>query len=337
MEDTGAARGTGVGGSVSAATTPPPPLPPPPTSYPLDALGWVRTRGDLAALINEGAENIIIKTEISGQGYEPMDDDVNEVVCMVSLDESNRIISLDDPFHPYEIGGEDDYVGGSEGEEILEESEDGADEGAAGEDPPAGDVDAGPVPETAAAQNMAGTEEQENADEKEDRNENEERVDESVGEEQEIAVENVSVPVTVRHPDNMYKAVRSVLSGGQDPLKLNPRMKFNRGEDPGFMVPGDERILRNANMCSMEEKRICSTSFDPVSGRCYTCLNGDHRAWAARDGGPICVVLTDQHFPANIPANSAGECMRILRIENGSLSEMADELLKLVPLKDGIP
>jgi hypothetical protein len=135
----------------------------------------------------------------------------------------------------------------------------------------------------------------------------------------------------------MYKAVRSVLSAGQDPLKLNPRMKLNRGEDPGFMVPGDERILRNANMCSLEEKRICSTSFDPVSGRCFTCLNGDHRAWAARDGGPICVVLTDQHFPANIPADSAGECMRILRIENGSLSEMADELLKLAPLKDGIP
>jgi hypothetical protein len=113
-------------------------------------------------------------------------------------------------------------------------------------------------------------------------------------------------------------------------------MKFNRGEDPGFMVRGDERILRNANMCSMEEKRISLASFDPVSGRCYTCLNGDHRTWVLRDGGPICVILTDQHFPANIPADSAGECMRILRIENGSILEMADELIKLLP-KKGIP
>ncbi len=56
----------------------------------------------------------------------------------------------------------------------------------------------------------------------------------------------------VRHPDNMYQAVRSIMSGGQDPVKLNPRMKYNRGEDPGFMTPGDERILRNANMCNME-------------------------------------------------------------------------------------
>ncbi len=73
-----------------------------------------------------------------------------------------------------------------------------------------------------------------------------------------------------------------------------------------------------------------------VSGLCYTCLNDDHRAWAARDGGPICVVLSDQHFPVNIPADSDGECMRILRIENGTLTEIADELLRLVP-KEGLP
>jgi hypothetical protein len=219
MEDTGAARGTEAGGSGSAATTPPPP--PPPTSYPLDALGRVRTRGDLAALINEGAENIVIKTEISGQGYEPMDDDVNEVVCMVSLDESNRIIALDDPFHQYETGGEEDYTGGSEGEEILEESEDGGDEVVAGEDQPAEAVGADPVPENAADQNMAETEQQKN-DENVDGNENEGRSGENVEEENVIAVEDEIVPETVRHPDNMYKAVRRVLSGGQDPLKLNP-------------------------------------------------------------------------------------------------------------------
>jgi hypothetical protein len=130
-----------------------------------------------------------------------------------------------------------------------------------------------------------------------------------VDEKEETPVEIESEPViTVKHPDNMYKAVRSVMAGN----------------------------LRNANMCNMEEKRISSASFDPVSGRCYTCLNGDHRAWVARDGGPICVVLSDQHFPPNIPADSAGECLRILRLENGTLSELADELLRLVP-KEGVP
>jgi hypothetical protein len=93
-----------------------------------------------------------------------------------------------------------------------------------------------------------------------DRMNNEEKADENEADEEKIAVETESEPaVAVKHPDNMYKAVRRVLSAGQDPMKLNPRMKFNRREDPGFMVPGDERILRNANMCSMEEKRICLT------------------------------------------------------------------------------
>ncbi len=48
------------------------------------------------------------------------------------------------------------------------------------------------------------------------------------------------------------------------------------------------------------------------------------------------MVLSDQHFPANIPADSDGECMRIMRIENGTLTGIADELLRLVP-REGLP
>jgi hypothetical protein len=113
-------------------------------------------------------------------------------------------------------------------------------------------------------------------------------------------------------------------------------MKYHRKEDPGFMNPGDERILRNANMCNMEVKRISSASFDPVSGKCFTCLNGEHKAWESRSGGPVVFVLSDQHFPANIPADSAGECLSILRLENGTLSELADELLRIASM-GGLP
>jgi hypothetical protein len=266
-------------------------------------------------------------------------------VCVVNLDERNRIISMDDPF------GTDDYADdegndGEEGEELLEGSEDSdeEDDGEEGD----GAVHGGMEGEGGPRHGAGGEQHQQGPDplavpaavanvgiaaqpiEGEQPSLTEEETGENL---QEIGMEPVPA---VKHPDNLYRAVRSVMAGGQDPLKLNPRMKYNRGEDPGFMTPGDERILRNANMCNMEEKRIASVSFDPVSGRCYTCLNGEHRAWMGRDGGPICVVLSDQHFPANIPADSAGECMRILRIENGSLTEIADELLRLVP-KKGIP
>jgi hypothetical protein len=120
-DDTGAARGTVEGGSSAA----PPPTPPPAlSSYPLETLGRIRTRGDLAALINAGSDSITIKSEICGEGDEPMDEDGgNDVICVLNLDERNRIISLDDPF-----GTDDNYVyeeehEGTEGEDLLEESE----------------------------------------------------------------------------------------------------------------------------------------------------------------------------------------------------------------------
>ncbi len=63
---TGAAE-EGEAGGAGAATAglPAPPPPPLPTNYPLDAMGRVRTRGDLATLIIEGVDSITIKTEIS--------------------------------------------------------------------------------------------------------------------------------------------------------------------------------------------------------------------------------------------------------------------------------
>ncbi len=329
MDDTGAARGTVAGGSNAAPSPPPPPAL---ISYPLDTLGRIRTRGDMAALINAGSDSITIKSEICGEGYEPMEEDEsNDVICVVNLDERNRIISLDDPFGTEDDFAEEEGNDGTEGEELLEESEgsgeEGDDEGEDGADHPLVEEEGGPRQEGDVESHqpgldpVAGIAADANVKTGVKPIEGEQPAisEEETGENpQEIRADPVSA---VKHPDNLYRVVRSVMAGGQDPLKLNPCMKYYRGEDPGFMAPGDERILRNANMCNMEEKRISSVSFDPVSGRCYTCLNGEHRAWMARDGGPICVVLSDQHFPANIPADSAGECMWILRIENGSLRE----------------
>jgi hypothetical protein len=94
-------------------------------------------------------------------------------------------------------------------------------------------------------------------------------------------------PIRVKHPDSMYKPVRSIRSGSQDPLKLNMRMKYDRNEGGGLLAQGDERLLRNSNLCSMELKRNTSASFNPDSGKCVTCLNGSHSAWRSRSGGPI--------------------------------------------------
>jgi hypothetical protein len=137
-------------------------------------------------------------------------------------------------------------------------------------------------------------------------------------------------------PDGMYYAVKQVLKGAVNGFPLNKRFKDESDPDPGFRQPGDERWGRNFNQFKLSKARIVSCSLDTSTGTCKTCLSGEHEAWMSADGGPIVVVLSDQHFPANVPADGPGECLRIIRVENGTLNELADELVRKAPSK-GLP
>ena len=137
-------------------------------------------------------------------------------------------------------------------------------------------------------------------------------------------------------PDGMYYAVKQVLKGAVNGFPLNKRFKDESIPDPGFMQPGDERWGRNRNQFKLAKARIVSCSFDSSTGTCGTCLSGEHAAWESVDGGPVVVVLSDQHFPANVPADGPGECLRVIRVENGTLNELTDELIRKAPSK-GLP
>jgi hypothetical protein len=131
-------------------------------------------------------------------------------------------------------------------------------------------------------------------------------------------------------PDHRFFAVRALVEGGKTARKLNRRLKVQAGKDDGFLVKGDERFFRNFNDSSIEKRVNMSASFQ-YNGTCHTCLNGPHDAWQGRDGQPVVMVVGDHHFPANIPAREDGECIRILRVENGSLAEITGELVRLSP------
>ncbi len=44
----------------------------------------------------------------------------------------------------------------------------------------------------------------------------------------------------------------------------------------------------------------------------------------------MALVLSDQSFPANVPAMDDGECIRVIRVEDGSLQEIVQEFLSMV-------
>jgi hypothetical protein len=112
--------------------------------------------------------------------------------------------------------------------------------------------------------------------------------------------------------------------------------KATESNDDGFLLKGDERYFRNYNESSIERRVNVSVSF-MYNGTCNTCLNGPHDAWQGREGQPAVIVAGDHHFPANIPAKGDGECIRILRVENGSLAEITGELIRLSPRGGAVP
>ena len=49
------------------------------------------------------------------------------------------------------------------------------------------------------------------------------------------------------------------------------------------------------------------------------------------------MVLSEQSFPANVPAADGGECLRVMRVEDGSLHELTCELLQVLKWNMVVP
>jgi hypothetical protein len=101
----------------------------------------------------------------------------------------------------------------------------------------------------------------------------------------------------------------------------------------GMVDLGERRILASSLKFDMKVKRITSASFRED---CLHC--GAHgtkpafkkRGEAGTSSGAQAVVLTDHCFPPILPANGGKKCLKILRVENGSILDLVDEFLKVL-------
>jgi hypothetical protein len=69
---------------------------------------------------------------------------------------------------------------------------------------------------------------------------------------------------------------------------------------------------------------------------CNSCTKGEHQVLHrekkkidSRNLVPQIFILSDQNFPAALPVEGDGECLKILRIENGKLSELVESFLEV--------
>ncbi len=100
-----------------------------------------------------------------------------------------------------------------------------------------------------------------------------------------------------------------------------------------FVNAGDRRHNRTIHRYDHSKTHNISTSFDPNKFICTICNIEHpvlHRTIEGNDVGldnPPVFILSDQNFPSMVPAGGEGECLKIILIENGSLTELVEVFL----------
>ena len=114
----------------------------------------------------------------------------------------------------------------------------------------------------------------------------------------------------------MRSLVTPALNGGVSPT-------FNYGS---FRNTGDNRTSLAFERHVFEKKVNVSFSFDPSVMQCVLCLaRGPHEIVNCSDRSVF--VLSDQSFPAVLPSTSEKDCIRVIRVENGSLWDLVNSFL----------
>ena len=104
-----------------------------------------------------------------------------------------------------------------------------------------------------------------------------------------------------------------------------------------FFTEGDTRENIAVVDLNMELKRATTYSFSPGTMECACCGKflrraGDSGAGAEASGNFTrqTFILTDQNFPAALPASGdPGGCLKIVRTDNGSLCSVVDEFIRI--------
>jgi len=140
---------------------------------------------------------------------------------------------------------------------------------------------------------------------------------------------------------NLPQGYRAVLSAKLRSLAVRPleggtAVPFS--PIGGFANDYDNRIKYAYTTFDYNSRRNICSSFNLDTFTCNNCTHkGEHvvlnRKAAGGDGTeqvPPCFVLTDQNCPPLVPVEGEGDCLKIIQVENASLSDLTDVFLAAV-------
>ena len=134
-----------------------------------------------------------------------------------------------------------------------------------------------------------------------------------------------------------YNIIRTAKAASLAPVRLGSlfglgrvatgtRMGYGQG---GLAVEGDTRTFSAQNYHCAEKGLNMSFSVTrpSLSGKddlmCLACAVPHSLAdRMAVEGRPVVIILADQSFPAVLPAGEGGDCVVVVRVEDGSLNEL---------------
>jgi len=100
--------------------------------------------------------------------------------------------------------------------------------------------------------------------------------------------------------DNLYQAIRKLRSATLAPRHLGDSAAS--GSDATLISTGTVNMGQCHYRNIYDSKMNISFSFEPRSLTCFSCAQGPHHI-LGEEYQPACVILSDQHFPASLPAN----------------------------------
>jgi len=119
--------------------------------------------------------------------------------------------------------------------------------------------------------------------------------------------------------ENLYQAIRKLRAATLAPRQLGDCAAAASGAT--LVSAGTINMYRCHYRNIYDSKMNISFSFEPRGLTCFNCAQGPHHI-LGEEYQPACVILTDQHFPAALPASGNLRCPAIIRAEDATLSDL---------------